>query len=314
MTNWGGVIARRLAVSGALLVLATSAAWFVVSAAPRGDVEAFGQADTAAARAADRAQAGLDASPALGLIRWWSAALRLDLGQSIRYQRPVGPLVAERAANSALLALLALTFAVGLGLPLGVVSATDRGWRRSAIRAGSVLLLSLSPLVLALLLSWMAARAGWPGAGGRSAAGTVGAWMRELAVPVTALALPLLATFERLQSRAYARIAGEPCLRNAVLRGVPERRVTWRHGWRLSIPPVAAVGGLIAGAVLSGALAVEVVTAWPGLGRLTFDALMARDAPLVAGCALATAVMVSAGALASDLVAAWADPRLRGTP
>ena len=85
----------------------------------------------------------------------------------------------------------------------------------------------------------------------------------------------------------------------------------WRHAWRLSLPPVAAVGGLIAGAVLSGALAVEVVTAWPGLGRLAFDALVARDAPLVAGCALATALLVSSGALVSDLVAAWADPRLR---
>lgn len=311
--NWSRVIARRLGIAGVVLVIATSVAWLLVSAAPGSDADAFGQPDTAAARAADRAQAGLGESPARGLLAWWRAALRLDLGQSLRYQRPVGPLVVERAANSALLAAIALTLAMGLGLPLGVVSATDRGWRKLVIRGASMLLLSLSPLVLALLLSWAAARAGFR-AGQGAASGHRGWWLRDLIVPAAALALPLLATFERLQSRAYARIAGSPCLRSAILRGIPERRVRWRHGWRLSVPPVAAVGGLIAGAVLSGALAVEVVTAWPGLGRLTFEALMARDAPLVAGCALATAVLVSAGALASDLVAAWADPRLRGAP
>jgi ABC-type dipeptide/oligopeptide/nickel transport system permease component len=79
------------------------------------------------------------------------------------------------------------------------------------------------------------------------------------------------------------------------------------------LPPVASVGGVIAGAILSGALAVEVITGWPGLGRLTFDALIARDTALVAGCAAVTSLMVSVAALASDLIVAWADPRARDT-
>ncbi len=303
------MVVRRLSASLAVLVVATSAAWLFTWAAPGGDAEAFGQPGTAAAQAADRAQAGLDAGAGAGLLAWWRAALELDLGQSIRFQRPVGPLVLERAANSALLALAALAIGMVVGLPLGVISASDRGWLRLAVRWTSVVLLSVSPLIMALVLSWLAVRTGF--ARGVATPGTLGGFLRTWLVPVAALALPLAATFERLQSRALLRIADDPCLRSALVRGVPERRVLWRHAWRLSTPPVASVGGTIAGAVLSGALAVEVVTAWPGLGRLTFDALTARDAPLVSGCALATAVLVSAGALMSDLVAAWADPRLR---
>lgn len=302
------VVARRLLVSAGLLVVASSVAWLFTWAAPPGDAEAFGWPGTAPATAADRAEAGLDRGPALGLAEWWGAALRLDFGQSTRFQRPVAPLVAERAANSAVLALLALAFAIGVGLPLGVVSAARRGAARRVIRWTSVVLLSLSPLILALLLSWLAVRAGlFRGA----VPGSADATSRALLVPVASLALPLAATFERLQSRALARVAAEPCLRAALARGIPERVVRWRHAWRLSVAPVASVGGIIAGAVLSGALSVELVTAWPGLGRLTLEALTARDAPLVAGCALATAILVSIGALASDLVAAWADPRLR---
>lgn len=309
--TWIPVLTRRLAASAGLVVASVSVAWLLVGAAPGVDAEEFGQPTSASARAADRAQAGLDQAPLPGLVAWWGRALRLDLGQSVRYQRPVGPLVLERAANSGVLAGLALCVAVALGVPLGVHSAPSRGWRAAAIRVVSVLLLALPPLVLAIFLSWAAVRSGFSSGTGWVSASP---WLRDLLVAAAALALPLTATFERLQSRAFARVADEPCLRSALARGIPERQVRWRHAWRLSLPPVAAVGGLIAGAVLSGALAVEVVTAWPGLGRLAFDALVARDAPLVAGCALATALLVSAGALVSDLVAAWADPRLRARP
>ncbi len=309
--EYARLLARRLAVSAGLLVLATSLAWLFARAAPGADADAFGQATSAAASTADRAQAGMDTPVVAGLAGWWRSALRLDFGRSIRFQRPVGPLVAERAANSALLASVALLLGMGAGLPLGVVSASRRDWRRLAIRIASVLLLSLSPLILAILLSWLMVRVSPGGSVGGDGVAGGNAW-RVLLVPVASLALPLAATFERIQSRALRRVAGEPCLGAALLRGIPESRVRWRHAWRLSASSVASVGGVIAGAVLSGALAVEVVTAWPGLGRLTFEALTARDAPLVAGCALATAVMVSLGALCADLVSAWADPRLRG--
>ena len=306
------LLIHRALASAVLLIAVASVAMLLARAAPGQVGEAsFGQQTTAAAQAADLAQAGLDRTPAAALYGWWRHAVSLDLGRSLRFQRPVLPLVLERAGNSAVLAVAALALALLVGLPAGVVSARGAGWRCAAIRLLSIVCLSVPPLVLSIFLAWTAVRLGFA----LGASTGDGSWLweraRVLIVPVLALGIPLAATFERLQSHALARVATEPSLRNARGRGVPEARVWWRHAWRMSAPPVAAVGGTIAGAVLSGALAVEVVTAWPGLGRLTFDALVARDAPLVAGCAAITAIVVSAGALAADIIGLWADPRAR---
>ena len=212
-----------------------------------------------------------------------------------------------------MLAVAALAVALSIGLPLGAVSARSRGWAAQAIRLFSVVALSCPPLVVAIVLAWLAVRWGWPlGTAGSSSGGLehVLAMARALVLPTVALAIPLAATFERLQSRSFARVLGEPCLRSAAARGLDAHAVWWRAWW-LALPPVASVGGLIAGSLLGGALSVEIITSWPGLGRLTFDALLARDAPLVAGCALMTALFVSLAALASDVIVAWADPRSR---
>jgi peptide/nickel transport system permease protein len=135
--------------------------------------------------------------------------------------------------------------------------------------------------------------------------------MRHLIVPALALAIPVAALFERLQSRALAATLREPCMLAAATRGVPETRLHFLHGLRLSLTTVASLYGLIAGSMLSGSLAVEIVTAWPGLGRLMYEGLISRDLYLVAGCAAVGALFVAAGTLASDLIAAWNDPRVR---
>jgi peptide/nickel transport system permease protein len=83
------------------------------------------------------------------------------------------------------------------------------------------------------------------------------------------------------------------------------------HVWRLAVAPVGALGGLAFASLLGGSFVVEIVTAWPGLARLTYHALLARDLPLVAGCAVAVATVLSVGLLISDVIVAWADPRTR---
>ena len=294
------IILRRCVVILILLVTAVSGAWLLTRLAP-GDAASVEVGDrlTAAAREVERAQAGASGTAFESLAHWWTRAARLDFGTSVRFQRPVLPLVLERTRRSAQLALGAMAIGLLVGLPLGVISSKKRGPLAGIIRTVSVAVLSCPPLVLALLLTWLAVRYRMT---------TVSS---SLLLPTLALALPLAATFERLQSRAFGRIASEPCLVAIAARGVPRRTITWTHAWRLSLPPVASLGGVIAGAVLGGALAVEVITAWPGLGRLTFDALLSRDGPLVAGCAAMTALLVSAASLASDLIVAWADPRAR---
>ena len=116
---------------------------------------------------------------------------------------------------------------------------------------------------------------------------------------------------ERVQSQSLGETLAMPFARATLARGVPFRRLIWRDALRPSVGPVAAMYGFILGSLLSGSFVVEVITSWPGLGRLMYDALRARDLFLVAGCAAAGSFFLAAGAFLSDLVQAWADPRLR---
>jgi peptide/nickel transport system permease protein len=103
----------------------------------------------------------------------------------------------------------------------------------------------------------------------------------------------------------------QPFVFAALARGLSPQQLVRRHAWPASLRPVCALYGLVIGALLSGSFAVEYVTAWPGLGRLMFDALRARDIYLVAGCAAAGALFLALGSLISDLLLAAADPRVR---
>jgi peptide/nickel transport system permease protein len=172
----------------------------------------------------------------------------------------------------------------------------------------------MPPLLTSLFLIFVAARTGWmPIAGmrspGESPTGLTLDLLRHLIVPAGALALPLAAMFERLQAQAMAQTIGEPFVLATLARGVPRSRVVWRDALKASLRPVAAVYGLVVGTLLSGSFVVEVITAWPGLGRLMLDALRARDVFLVAGCAGAGSIFIALGSLLSDAALALVDPR-----
>jgi peptide/nickel transport system permease protein len=264
-----------------------------------------------------RARLGLNKSIAEQYVDWLAAAVRLDFGRSLQYDRPVSDLIPERAANTAILSLTAIVLATLIGVPLGVVAGSSRsGIVRSVIRAGSLVLLSTPPLLTSLFLVFLAARTGWlPIAGMRSSGVPPGdAWLdlvRHLIVPAAAVGLPLAAMLERLQAQATSEVIDQPFIAAARARGASARRIVWRDALRASLAPVASVYGLIVGTLLSGSFAVEVITAWPGLGSLMLDALRTRDVFLVAGCAGAGAVFLAAGTLVSDLALAAIDPRTR---
>jgi peptide/nickel transport system permease protein len=180
-------------------------------------------------------------------------------------------------------------------------------------------LLSLPSLVTSLALVLIAGRTGWFPIGGMQSAdaaamsglGRAGDFAWHLVVPALALALPLAATLERLQSQAVREALAQPFTMAALARGLSWRRVVWRGAWRASGGPVASIYGFVIGGLLSGSFVVEVVTSWPGLGRLMFDALRARDLYLVAGCAAAGSLFLAGGSVVSDLAHAWVDPRVR---
>jgi len=312
-------IARRLLFAVLLVVVSSSAALVLTRLAP-GDF-ASGLLGTAGFHALtqERERLGLDRPLAVQYAEWLRGAVRLDLGTSLLYRRPVTELLGQRLANTALLAVAALLLATLAGLPAGIFTGSrGRGALPGAVRLLSLVFLSLPPLVTSLALVLVAARTGWFPLGGMQSASSdidgVVSWLADLGhhlvLPALALALPLAATLERLQSQAMADAISQPFTLAALARGVPRGRVVWRHGLRASLTPVVSVYGYVIGGLLSGSLIVEVVTAWPGLGRLMYDAIRARDLYLVAGCAAAGSLFLAAGSLASDLALAWADPRV----
>ena len=309
-------LARRLAFAIVLVVAVSSGSFILARLAP-GDFVTLttrGQVSPETMQR-ERARFGLNKSVAAHYRDWFAAAVRLDFGDSMLYDRPVRGMIVERAANTAILAVAALVLATAVGLPLGIVAGSRRGGLiPAAIRSASLLLLSMPPLLTSLLLVFIAARTGWfPIAGMRSATTPGGGatldLLQHLVVPSLAIALPLAAMLERLQAQAMSEVIAEPFVLATLARGVPRSRVVWRDALKAALRPVAGVYGLIVGTVLSGSFAVEVITAWPGLGSLMLTALRARDVYLVAGCAAAGAVFLAFGTLVADLALAFVDPR-----
>lgn len=315
-------IAKRAAGAIVLVWAVASAAFLLTGLAP-GDAASLGLPIGASPEviAAERAKAGLDDPLAVRYARWLGGALTGDLGTSLSLRQPVAPLVLERAGNTAILAVAALVLALALGIPPALVAARRPSSALArAVRAVSLALLSVPPFVGALVLVVIAARTGWFPLGGMTSGADLSgvAWLTDLLwhlpVPALALALPLSATFERQQAAALADALALPAVQNARAKGVPPGRVVYAHAWRLSLTPVAALGGLALSALLGGAFVVETIAAWPGLGRLTYDALHARDMALVAGCAVAGSAMLALGIFLSDVLVAWLDPRVREQP
>jgi peptide/nickel transport system permease protein len=313
-------LARRLAFAAILTVAVSSAALFLTRLAP-GDVSAqLGPFASAEEVERTRARFNLDRSPVAQWAAWVARSARLDFGESFLYNRPVSELLGRAAANTAALAVVALAAATFVGIPLGVFTGSRRGGLMPGlVRALSLLCLSLPPLITSLLLVLLASRTGWLPLGGMTSVGALdmswSAWVADVAwhlpLPALALALPIAATFERLQSQAIGEVMHQPFLLAALARGLSERQLVLKHAWRPSLRPICAVYGLAIGALLSGSFVVEYVTAWPGLGRLMYEALRARDIYLVSGCAAVGGLFLALGGLLADLLLAAADPRVR---
>jgi peptide/nickel transport system permease protein len=290
---------RRIALAIAFVLAVSLAAIVLVRLAP-GDAttDLFLTGASADSIAATRHRLGLDQSIAVQLSRWLGGVVRLDLGESSHTGQPVAGLIAERMANTAALAGVAMIVSALIGLPLGVVTGTrPRSIVSGAVTVVSLILLCCPPIIGTLALLFFAASSGWlsiaPGA---------------MTLPVLALALPLAAMLERLQSQAIADAMRSPGIAAAAARGIPRRRLVWLHAGRQSLRPVLGVAGIAIATLFSGSIAVESITSWPGLGRLMLEALADRDVYLVAGCTLAGAALLAIANLAADILRAAADP------
>jgi len=252
---------------------------------------------------------------------WLGGAVRGDFGTSLRQQRPVAAVLGEAIPNTLLLTATALAVELAAGIAIGTFVAS-RPRRRDAqlLNAFGLVLYSLPSFWLGLVVIMVFARdLGWLPSGGMTAPDA--AWLpaparladlaRHLVLPVLVLGLGNFAVSARYVRTSVARVLTSDWILAARARGIGERRVVWGHALRGSLLPVFTLVGLSLPGLFGGAVAIEEVFAWPGLGRLAVQSLLARDYPVIMATTSLVAVMVAVGSLIADLGCRWADPRLR---
>jgi peptide/nickel transport system permease protein len=261
-----------------------------------------------------RTELGLDQPLGQQYVHYVGGALRLDLGTSTVLHRPVVALLAERIGPTTLLALTALVIELLVGLAAGILAATrgegpvDRAID-GAVGVASALGLAGPTLVWGTVLLFLFGfRLGWfPLAG--TGDGTAGDTLAHLALPAIALAIPGIAQVARVTRSEVREALARDHVRAARARGLSATRVLFGHAVRNALPPVVALAGVDLGVLLGGAVVVESIFNWPGVGQLAMRAVLALDLPLLLGTVLLAAVAVTASSLVADLVNLWLDPR-----
>jgi len=267
---------------------------------------------------------GLDQPLARQLLIYLGKAAHLDLGYSYRNQTPVWTLIAERLP--ATLALMGSAFLLSslAGIALGVLAARSRErrpWLDGLISQGALLLYAVPTFWLAMLLILLfSVHLDWlPAFGLETVAADLHGWawladrLRHLLLPCLSLSFLFLALYIHLTRAATLEALGQEYVYTARAKGLAPRRILWAHVLRNALLPVVTFAGLQLGQLASGALLVEVVYSWPGIGRLMYDALAQRDYGVLMGGFLVISTLVVGFNLLTDLACRLLDPRI-GAP
>ncbi len=253
-----------------------------------------------------RRELGLDRPLPVQYVGYVAGLLRGDLGNSVRSRRPVLAEIRDRLPATLELALAALTIAVALGVTLGVLAAVrKRTWVDGAAIAVALVGVSIPVFWSGFLLMMVfALELGWLPASGR------GTW-RHLVLPAVTVGVSSAAFIARITRGAVLEALAQDYVRTAKAKGLAPRRVVLRHALRNALLPIVTVVGLQLGGLLGGAVLTETVFAWPGVGRLLVDAIVARDLPLVQGSVLVVSLLFILVNLAVDLSYAAINPKVR---
>lgn len=264
--------------------------------------------------AAIRHHLGLDQPLLVQYATWIGALLRGDLGPSYAVGGNVADLISEGLGATAELAFGALLFSVALGLLLGVAGAASRRRPvRAAVRVLTTGALAVPPFVTGVLLVLLFAVA-WrvlPSGGRVGLAEAPDLEWQYLLLPALCLSLPTAAVLGRYLRDSLERALLEDHTRTALAAGVRPRRLLWRHAMPNALPPVVTLLGMQTGQLLGGAVLVEAIFAWPGLGQLAEQGLNSRDYPVVQDLLLLVVTVFVLIQLLTDVVHAWLDPRIR---
>jgi ABC-type dipeptide/oligopeptide/nickel transport system permease component len=297
----------RLLWAVPVLWLVVSVVFLLIHLVPGDPVaQMLGEGALAADIEATRHAYGLDAPIGQQYVHYWRGVLHGDLGKSLRYNESVMHLLGQRYPFTMELTFAALAVALALSIPAGVRSARRRNrWDDRAIGFVSLLGLSFPNFALGpILVLFFAIYFGLLPVSGS------GTWM-HIVLPAITLGGALAAILTRMIRTAMLEELGQDYIRTARAKGLPERRVVYRHALRNAAIPVLTVVGLQFGALLAGAIVTETIFAWPGIGRLTVQAITNRDYYLVQGCILAIGITYVAVNFLTDMLYSVVNPRVR---
>jgi peptide/nickel transport system permease protein len=307
---------RRLALTVLILLVTMTLLFSMVYLVPGDPASiALGPRATAAMKAAFRERMGLDDPLLVQLWTFISNVLRGDLGIDVWSNRSVAQIVLEAMPYTLALTGVGLGWAVVTGIPLGAWSAVSRNsWTDrligvlsvSAIAIPSFIVAIYSLLIFAVWLKWLPAI----GAGDQ---GDIRDQLIHLLLPAFAVGLGWVGYIARLVRASMLEVMGENHVRTARAFGLPEQRILFRYALPIAILPTIALLGVGIGNLLSGAVFAEIVFARPGVGKLTYDAVITRNYPVVMGSVLLTTAVYASCTLLADLLAAWLDPRVRAS-
>jgi peptide/nickel transport system permease protein len=267
-----------------------------------------------------RNEYGLNQSLPVRYERWLRSIAKGDLGYSLAYDSPVGPLIAVRARNTLVLTVTATVLAWLIAIPLGVWTATNRrSLLAHLVGVATSTLLTIPDLLLFLCLLLLAVRTGWFPAGGMfsSDMGDSAIWPRlkdlimHLILPACGLAVVTLPVLIRHVRSAMIDVLDSPFLRAARGHGISRTRLLFRYALPVAANPLISLFGFSIATMLSASLIAEVVLGWPGLGPLLIESTLSRDVYVVVATVLLSAVFLVLGILVSDLLLFVADPRIR---
>jgi peptide/nickel transport system permease protein len=275
---------------------------------------ALGTRYTPEAYEALRAASGLDRSLPEQFFSYLAHAVTGDLGVSFRNGQAVTTTLLQRLPATISLALVGLVIALIISIPAGIYSALREGRVSDVIvRLSSQFGVSIPDFWLGMLLiSFFSVTLGLlPASGYVALVDDPAGWLRQVTLPGVTVGLVAGAIMTRYIRAAIIDVASSGYIRTAVSKGLPRRIVVSRHIVRGALVPVLTIAGIQLATILGGVIVVEVVFAWPGLGRLVYDAVAARDYPLIQGAVLLVAVMFIVVNLIVDVLYAVVDPRIR---
>jgi peptide/nickel transport system permease protein len=310
-----GYIARRLLATIPVMTV-VAVVVFLLLRLTTGDPAAIIAGDSATAQDVDaiRVKLGLERPISEQFVIWIAKVVRGDFGESFFFKKAVAQLIAERVEPTLSLALCTLVLAVSMAVPLGVLAAWKRGtWIDRAVMGFSVLGFSVPVFVIGYALIYLfAIHLGWlPVQGYQRVADGVGGFLERLILPSFTLAIIYVALIARITRASVLEVLGADHVRTARAKGLGELPLLLRHVLRNAAVPIVTIIGLGVALLIGGVVVTESVYAIPGLGRLTVDAVLARDYPVVQAVILVFSVVYVVINLLVDLTYTFLDPRIR---